>query len=120
MDDKKMAPQVSHMIEKQTKRLPFESALQHLKMGYRVCRTPWYTFGAFVVLMPPLKLPPFNTQEPGPRVNDRTAKWIGPDTPLDCRPYLAWYIGATNGWTPGWFPTSEDLLAEDWEILANP
>lgn len=96
--------------------LPFEVALRALKDGQRVRRRPWRSFQAFIVYMPSLNLPPFNTQKPGPKVNDRTAKWIGPDTPLECRPYIAYYIGVTNGWTPGWFPSQEDIFATDWEI----
>ena len=70
----------------------------------------------FVVYMPPLQLPPFNTQEPGPRVNDRTAKFIGEDTPLDCQPYFAMF-NAQKQWIPGWVASQSDMLSDDYHIV---
>jgi len=66
--------------------------------------------------MPPLQLPPFNTQGTSRKVNDRTAKWIGADKPLDCQPYFAIYT-ADEKWVPGWLASQTDMLADDWLIV---
>lgn len=91
----------------------FSEALRRLKTGAKVARLGWNGKGMWIVLMPSLKLPSFNTQEPGPRVNDRTAKHIGADTPLDSQPYIAMWT-ATKQWQPGWLCSQADLLADDW------
>jgi len=96
--------------------LSFGHALVAVKSGYRIARSDWNGKGAFVAYMPPLHLPPFNSQHPGQKVNDRTAKWIGKDQPLDCQPYLAMYT-ADKKWVPGWLASQTDMLANDWYIL---
>lgn len=94
----------------------FGEALETLKRGAnKVTRQGWNGKGQWVVLMPSLKLPPFSTQEPGAKVNDRTAKWIGEDTPLDSQPYFALW-NAQGKWQPGWVPSVADVLAEDWTL----
>lgn len=95
----------------------FGYAIEAMKKGHKVTRTKgWNGKAMFVVMMPPLKLPPFNTQEPGPRVNDRTAKFIGEDQALDCQPYAAMY-NAQKQWIPGWVASQSDMFADDWEIV---
>lgn len=94
----------------------FGDAITALKAGHKVARLGWNGKGMWIVLMPPFYLPPFNTQEPGPKVNDRTAKHIGADTPLDCQPYIAMWTAAKQ-WQPGWLASQADMLAEDWEIV---
>ena len=81
-------------------------------------RAGWNGKGMFVVYMPPLQLPPFNTQDTNRKVNDRTAKYIGPDAPLDCLPYFAMYT-ATKQWQPGWLASQTDIFATDWEVCAG-
>jgi hypothetical protein len=98
------------------KNMTFSEALEQLKKGMRVARTGWNGKGMFIVIMPELQLPPFNTQDTNRKVNDRTAKWIGEDAPLNCRPYIAMYT-ALKEWQPGWLASQADLLAEDWELL---
>ena len=93
--------------------LGFSEALSNLRAGRKVARTAWDGRVRFVVLMPELYLPPFNHQEPGPKVNDRTAKHIGNDTPLNSQQYFAAFI-ANGEWQPGWVPSVRDLLANDW------
>ena len=93
----------------------FGQALTWLREGKKVRRSGWNGKGMWVVLMPALSLPPFNTQEPGAKVNDRTAKHIGKDTPLDSQPYLAMWT-AQKQWQPGWLASQADILALDWEI----
>jgi hypothetical protein len=96
----------------------FGCALEAAKQGKKISRPGWNArrngLDQFVVRMPSLKLPPYSTQAPGPKVNDRTAKWIGVDTPLDCQPYYAMFI--EGAWQPGWLPSQADLEAGDWEI----
>ena len=97
-------------------------ALAAMRQGYKVARRGWNGVQAglnmFVVLMPELHLPPYNTQEPGPKVNDRTAKHIGTDTPLDSQPYFALHTGVAGAnWQPGWTPSVMDCLANDWFIV---
>lgn len=96
--------------------LSFGHAIAALKAGHRVARAGWNGKGMFIVLMPELKLPPYNTQGTERKVNDRTAKWIGEDTPLNCRPYIAMYT-ALKEWQPGWNASQADMLADDWTIV---
>jgi hypothetical protein len=93
----------------------FGQAIELMKTGNKVCRTGWNGKGIFIVLMGPLNLPPYNTQGTDRKVNDRTAKWIGEDKPLDSQPYFAMYT-AQQKWQPGWLASQADMLAEDWEI----
>lgn len=99
-----------------TQNLSFGAAIEAAKQGNKIARAGWNGKNMFVVYMPPLKLPPYNTQEPGPRVNDRTAKFIGYDTPLDCQPYFAMF-NAQKQWIPGWLASQSDMLSNDWLIL---
>ncbi len=93
----------------------FSEALRRLKDGAKLCRTGWNGKGMWIVLMPALSLPPYNSQEPGAKVNDRTAKHIGKDTPLNSQPYIVMWT-AQQTWQPGWLASQNDLLAEDWMI----
>lgn len=94
----------------------FSEALRHLKDGKGIARQGWNGKGMFICLMPALYLPPFNTQDTSRKVNDRTARWIGEDQPLDCQPYIAMYT-AQKKWQPGWLASQADMLAEDWVIV---
>jgi hypothetical protein len=94
----------------------FGFALDQLKNGKKVSRAGWNGKGQWVVLMPSLNLPPHSSQQPGAKVNDRTAKHIGVDTPLDSQPYFALW-NAQGKWQPGWVPSTSDVLAEDWQIV---
>ena len=95
--------------------MDFGQALAQLKAGEKICRNGWNGKGMFIVLMPSLSLPPFSTQGTARKVNDRTAKWIGEDKPLDCQPYIAMYT-ADEKWQPGWLASQSDMLANDWVI----
>jgi len=96
--------------------LPFEVALRRAKDGCKIQRAGWNGPNQFIVVMPALYLPPYNTQGTERKVNDRTAKWIGEDNPLDCQPYFALY-NAQKKWQPGWVPSQGDLFAEDWLVV---
>ena len=95
----------------------FGTALESMKAGAKIYREGWNGKGQWVIMMPPLSLPPFNSQSPGAKVNDRTAKHIGKDTQLECQPYFVLWT-AQGKWQPGWVPSTSDCLAEDW--LAEP
>jgi hypothetical protein len=97
--------------------MDFGDAIRALKHGRRVARRGWNGKGMWVVLMPELHLPPHNVQSPGAKVNDRTAKWIGEDQPLNCRPYIAMF-NAQKEWQPGWLASQADMLADDWMEIA--
>lgn len=96
--------------------LSFGHAIEAMKAGHKVARAGWNGKGMFIVLMPPLYLPPFSTADTSRKVNDRTAKWIGEDAPLDCQPYFAMYT-ALKQWQPGWLASQADMLANDWQVL---
>lgn len=91
----------------------FQWALWMLKEGHKVARRGWNGQGQWVVLMPGLYLAPYNSQSEERKVNDRTAKYIGEDKPLDSQPYFA-LSTAQGKWQPGWVPSTSDILAEDW------
>jgi hypothetical protein len=93
--------------------MDFGDVIRGLKVGRRYERAGWNGRGMFIVLMPELQLPPYNTQGEARKVNDRTAKWIGEDAPLNCRPYIAMY-NAQKEWQPGWLASQADMLAVDW------
>ena len=97
-------------------KMNFGQAIEAAKLGKKIARKGWNGKNQWVVLMPALNLPPFSCQKPGAKVNDRTAKHIGPDTPLDSQPYFAMW-NAQGKWQPGWTATQSDMLAEDWEIV---
>lgn len=90
-------------------------AVEMMREGKKVRRAGWNGKGMWLVLMPELKLPPFSSQAPGAKVNDRTARHIGVDTPLDSQPYVAMWT-AQGKWQPGWLCSQADLLATDWEL----
>jgi len=94
----------------------FGHAIEAMKSGKRVSRSGWNGKGMWIVLMTGMNLPPFNTQGTERKVNDRTAKWIGEDTPLETLPYFAMWT-ADKKWLPGWLASQTDMLAEDWVIL---
>lgn len=99
-----------------TSAMNFGHAIQAMEDGHAVSRAGWNGKGMFIVMMPPLYLPPYNTQDTSRKVNDRTAKWIGPDAPLDCLPYFAMYT-ADKKWLPGWLASQTDMMAKDWGIV---
>jgi len=93
-----------------------EVAIAFLKDGHKLARSGWDARMKFIVVMPALQLPPHSRQEPGPKVNDRTAKHIGEDTPLDSQPYLAMFT-SDGKWHPGVLFTAEDIFGLDWMIV---
>lgn len=96
--------------------MTFGLAIEAMKKGYKVARKGWNGKDMFIVMMPALQLPPYSTQELGPKVNDRTAKFIGEDTPLDCQPYIAMF-NAQKQWIPGWLASQSDMLSDDWIVV---
>lgn len=96
--------------------MTFGDAIAALKAGKRVARAGWNGKGMWLAYMSGMSLPPFNTQGTERKVNDRTAKWIGEDTPLETLPYIAMWT-ADKRWLPGWLASQTDMLAEDWVIV---
>ncbi len=96
--------------------MTFGQAIEALKQGKKVSRQGWNGKNMFIVLMPELNLPPYNTQGTDRKVNDRTAKWIGEDTPLESLPYIAMFT-AQKKWLPGWLASQTDMLSDDWVIV---
>ncbi len=94
----------------------FSWALQKLKEGFKLQRSGWNGKGMWIVMMDALDLPPFSDQTTNRKVNDRTAKWIGEDTPFHSEPYIAMW-NAQGTWQPGWLCSQADMLAEDWQIV---
>lgn len=90
-------------------------AVQCMLAGNKVRRAGWNGKGMFIVHMSRLQLPPYSTQGTERKVNDRTAKWIGEDQPLDSQPYIAMWT-AQGQWQPGWLCSQADLLGTDWEL----
>ena len=101
---------------RQTDGLTFGLAIEAAKKGKKIARKGWNGKNMFVVVMPALHLPPYSTQGTARKVNDRTAKWIGEDEPLDCQPYFAMY-NAQKQWIPGWVASQSDMLCDDWMIV---
>lgn len=98
---------------RETDGMTFGLAIEAAKQGFKIARAGWNGKGMFVVLMDALKLPPHSSQETGAKVNDRTAKYIGENTPLESQPYFAMWT-AQGKWQPGWLASQADMLAEDW------
>jgi Protein of unknown function (DUF2829) len=96
--------------------MTFGLAIEAAKKGLKIARGGWNGKNMFVAYMLPLYLPPHNNQEAGPKVNERTAKHIGEDTPLDSQAYFAMF-NAQGKWQPGWLASQSDMLADDWEIV---
>jgi len=101
---------------RRTSGMTFGHAIEAMKGGNPVARAGWNGKGMFIIYMPPLYLPPYNTADTARKVNDRTAKWIGEDTPLDSQGYFAMFT-AQRKWQPGWLASQADMLAEDWYIV---
>ena len=98
------------------KNMTFGQAIEAAKLGNKIAREGWNGKNMFVVYMSGMSLPPYNTQGTERKVNDRTAKWIGEDKPLNSQPYFAMY-NAQEEWIPGWLASQSDMLAEDWQIV---
>lgn len=108
--------EVFNVTYKPTTELTFGHAIVFAEQGCKIARKEWEGTGMFVACMPELTLPSYNTQEPGPKVNDRTAKYIGKDTPLRSQPYFAMFT-AKGTWQPGWVASQADMLAKDWCLV---
>lgn len=106
--------------------LSFGHAILAAEAGHKIARKGWNGKGMFVVMMEGLELPPHSAMDTHKKVNDRTSKFIGPDTALSSKPYFAMYTGATREpyaknataqWQPGWLASQADMLANDWTIV---
>lgn len=98
--------------------MPFGMAIEAMRKGCKVARKGWNGKNMWIVYMSGMSLPPFNTQGTSRKVNDRTAKLIGQDTPLNTLPYIAMWT-ADKKWLPGWLASQTDMLADDWHIILD-
>lgn len=96
--------------------MSFGLAIEALKKGLRVARQGWNGKDMWLAYMSGMTLPPYNTQGTDRKVNDRTAKFIGEDTPLETLPYIAMWT-ADKKWLPGWLASQTDMLADDWFVV---
>lgn len=96
--------------------MSFGLAIEAMKRGHKVARKGWNGKDMLIVYMSGMELPPYNTQGTERKVNDRTAKLIGEDTPLVTLPYIAMWT-ADQKWLPGWLASQTDMLADDWMIV---
>ena len=101
---------------RETSGMPFGLALEAMKKGHRVARAGWNGKGMWLAYMSGMSLPPYSTQGTDRKVNDRTARWIGEDTPLETLPYIAMWT-ADKKWLPGWLASQTDMLADDWHVV---
>lgn len=101
---------------RETSGLSFGLAIEAAKKGFKIARAGWNGKDMFIVHMPSMYLPPYNTQDTERKVNDRTAKFIGKDAPLDCQQYFSIYT-ADKKWQPGWLASQADMFADDWMII---
>ena len=99
-----------------TKGLSFGQAIESAKAGEKIAREGWNGKNMWVASMSGMSLPAHSCQEPGAKVNDRTATLIGEDTPLETLPYFAMWT-ADQKWLPGWLASQTDMLAEDWCVV---
>lgn len=98
--------------------MDFGKVITELKAGRKLTRKGWKCWGMYIVMIPGIKLPSFNTQGTSQKVNDRIAKVIGKDTNLNCQPYIAMWT-AQGTWQPGWNPSQADMFAGDWECMTE-
>jgi hypothetical protein len=96
--------------------MTFGLAIEAMKKGHKVCRAGWNGKDMWIAHMSGMELPPYSTQGTYRKVNDRTARLIGEDTPLTTLPYIAMWT-ADKKWLPGWLASQTDMLAEDWMIV---
>ena len=96
--------------------MKFGEAIEAAKAGKKIAREGWNGKGMFVVYMEPMSLPPYSATDTNRKVNDRTAKFIGEDTPLNSLGYFAMFT-ALGDWQPGWLASQSDMLSDDWSIV---
>jgi len=99
-----------------TTNLNFGQATEAAKQGKRIARAGWNGKNMFVVVQPAMTLAPYNDQSAEKRVNDRTARFVGYDTPLEVLPYFCMFT-ADRKWLCGWLASQTDMLANDWMVL---
>lgn len=77
------------MTDNTTNRFNFQTALSHLKMGFKVCRTGWNGKGMFLALQVP---------------DEGSANSL---------PYI--WMKTADGHRVPWVASQTDLLSDDWQ-----
>jgi hypothetical protein len=97
----------------------FGEALQAAKNGFRIARAGWNGKGMFVWLVNGSIYADVDVGEE-PRISGVRAEYfdLGPEGSITRMPHLC--MRAADGATvTGWLASQTDLLADDWEILAD-
>jgi hypothetical protein len=89
----------------------FGWAIRKLKEGARVARAGWNGKGMWLALMPGFVIPKG-------MINERTRRFVSGEQDLDCGAYIVMWT-AQGVWQPGWLASQADMLAEDWELVAE-
>lgn len=89
--------------------MKFETALESLRDHSKpIRRQSWHSADTQIAYMPPMTVP-------AGMVNGRTRRFWPANKDLNVSGY---YVKIHQGkWIPGWRPSSDDLGAEDWEVV---
>ena len=88
--------------------MTFGAAIYQAEKGHRIYRTGWNGKYMFVALMPAVTIDEQNVVG--------RAKELVPTGDLHVQAYFA--LRTSNGrWQPGWVPSQEDMLWNDWEVI---
>jgi hypothetical protein len=88
--------------------MTFGQAIYQAEQGRRIYRKGWNGKNMFVAYMPAITIDEQN-------VNGRTKHFV-PTVYLHVKAYFALRT-ADGGWQPGWVPSQEDMLWNDWEVI---
>lgn len=96
--------------------LSFRAALELLKQGKRVCREEWNIKGREEwIALTPGSMFPAALARPG-AARQLAATLDDPGLSIEILPRIDRATAGRMLWV-GWTPTTEDLFAEDWEVL---
>lgn len=90
--------------------MDFGDAIRALKSGKRVRRAGWNGKAMWLCLMEGMTVPEH-------MVNGRTKRHV-PVGDLNVGAYIVMWT-AQGVWQPGWLASQPDMLAADWEIVAD-
>lgn len=85
----------------------FGQAIEALKQGKRVQLTDWVGKAKYLILVP---------GETNASINPASAYGLMNIDRIDVKPRIDMRTGS-NSIQPGWIPTQEEMLAEDWVLV---